>query len=168
MVNFGLLTAEICQRVSGTPANFNTFHVLAALLHAVHDTLVVGVSQTAAINRGRYLYSAGRPSRWALAHILVTGSLARSASRRYLIYSEADFEVFRPAGATRCTDGDEVWHGGGDRISPPSVHRLGYRTPKLKYLLRFDQNVEYERPAVAYPCAIFTKFTEIVPRFRMR
>jgi len=33
--------------------------------------LVVGVSQTAALNRGRRLYSAGRPSRWALAHILV-------------------------------------------------------------------------------------------------
>ena len=30
---------------------------------------------------------------------------------RYLVYSEADFEVFRPAGATRCTDGDEIWHG---------------------------------------------------------
>jgi len=26
----------------------------------------------AALNRGRHLYSAGRPSRWALAHILVT------------------------------------------------------------------------------------------------
>jgi len=39
---------------------------LAALLHG---TLVVGVSQTAAFNRGRHLYSAGRPSRWALAHI---------------------------------------------------------------------------------------------------
>ena len=25
----------------------------------------------AALNRGRHLYSAGRPSRWALAHILV-------------------------------------------------------------------------------------------------
>ena len=37
--------------------------------------------------------------------IFVTGSIARSATRRYLIYSEADFEVFRPAGATRCTDG---------------------------------------------------------------
>jgi len=24
-----------------------------------------------ALNRGRHLYSAGRPSRWALAHILV-------------------------------------------------------------------------------------------------
>jgi len=29
----------------------------------------VGVSQTAALNRVRHLYSAGRPSRWALAHI---------------------------------------------------------------------------------------------------
>jgi len=43
MVNFGLLTAEICWRVWGTPANFNGFHVLAALLHG---TLVVVVSQT--------------------------------------------------------------------------------------------------------------------------
>jgi len=46
--------------------NFNGFRVLAALLHGI---LVVSVSQTAALNRGRHLYSAGRPSRWALAHI---------------------------------------------------------------------------------------------------
>jgi len=72
MVNFGLLTAEICWRVWGTPANFNSFHILAALLHVVQGTLVVGVSQAAALNRGHHLYSAGRPSRWALAHILVT------------------------------------------------------------------------------------------------
>ena len=31
--------------------------------------VVVGVSQTAALNRGRHLCLAGRPSRWALAHI---------------------------------------------------------------------------------------------------
>ena len=43
MVNFGLLTAEICWRVWGNPANFNGFRVLAALLHG---TLVVGVSET--------------------------------------------------------------------------------------------------------------------------
>ena len=43
MVNFGLLMAEICWRVWGTPANFNGFRVLAALLHG---TLVLGVSQT--------------------------------------------------------------------------------------------------------------------------
>jgi len=43
MVNIGLLMAEICWRVWSTPANFNGFHVLSALLHG---TLVVGVSQT--------------------------------------------------------------------------------------------------------------------------
>jgi len=43
MVKFGLLTAEICLRVWGTPANFNGFRVLATLLHG---TLVVDVSQT--------------------------------------------------------------------------------------------------------------------------
>jgi len=32
MVNFGLLTAEICWRVWGTPTNFNGFRVLAALV----------------------------------------------------------------------------------------------------------------------------------------
>jgi len=35
MVNFGLLTAEICWQVWGTPANFNRFRVLAALLHGI-------------------------------------------------------------------------------------------------------------------------------------
>ena len=43
IVNFSLLTAEICWQVWGTPAIFNGFRVLAALLHG---TLVVGVSQT--------------------------------------------------------------------------------------------------------------------------
>jgi len=33
MVNFGLLTAEICWRVWGTPADFNGFRVLAALAY---------------------------------------------------------------------------------------------------------------------------------------
>jgi len=42
-VNFARLTAEIGSGVWGTPANFNGFRVLAALLHG---TLVVGVSQT--------------------------------------------------------------------------------------------------------------------------
>jgi len=41
MVNSGPLMAEIRSGVSGTPANFNGFRVLAALLHG---TLVVGVS----------------------------------------------------------------------------------------------------------------------------
>jgi len=43
MVNIGLLAAEIVSLVWGTPANFNGFYVLAALLHG---TVVVGVTQT--------------------------------------------------------------------------------------------------------------------------
>jgi len=43
MVNFGPLAAEIISLVWGTPANFNGFRVLAALLHG---TPVLGVSQT--------------------------------------------------------------------------------------------------------------------------
>jgi len=42
IVNFGLLPTEIVSLVWGTPANFNGFRVLAALLHG---TPVVGVIQ---------------------------------------------------------------------------------------------------------------------------
>ena len=42
-VNFGPLAAEIVSLVWGTPANFNGFGFLAALLYG---TLGVGVSQT--------------------------------------------------------------------------------------------------------------------------
>jgi len=43
MVNFGSLAAEIDLVVWGTPANFNGFRILAALLHG---SQVLGVSQT--------------------------------------------------------------------------------------------------------------------------
>ena len=43
MVNFGPLAAEIDAVVWDTPANFNGFRVVAALLHG---SQVVGVSQT--------------------------------------------------------------------------------------------------------------------------
>jgi len=43
MVNFGQLAAEIGLPVWGTPANFNGFRVLAALLHG---SQTVRVSQT--------------------------------------------------------------------------------------------------------------------------
>ena len=81
VVNFGPLAAEIVSLVCGTPANFNGFRVLAALLH---DILLVGVSQTAALNRGRYLYSAGRPSRWALVYSSSFG-VVEARALKYLL-----------------------------------------------------------------------------------
>jgi len=89
MVNFGPLAAEIFWRVWGTPANFNRFCVLAALLQGIP---VLGVSQTAALNRGRHLYLAGRPSRWALAHILVYCFFLLPFVFSYSIYLSSSFD----------------------------------------------------------------------------
>ena len=50
---------SLCVQVLYSP-------ILVALLHGIP---VLGVIQTAALNRGRHLYSAGRPSRWTFAHI---------------------------------------------------------------------------------------------------
>ena len=69
MGNFGPLAAEIGSVVWGTPANVNRFRVLAAFC-ARHSSSG-RQPNFAALNRGRHLYSTGRPSRWALAHILV-------------------------------------------------------------------------------------------------
>ena len=41
------------------------------------------------------------------------------------------------------------------QISPQSVQRLGYRSPKTEIFLRFDQNVANRRPAGAYPLRDF-------------
>ena len=63
-----LLLTEFCQVQNSLCFQVLRPPVLAAVLHS---TRVVGVSQTAALSKGRHLYSAGMPSRWALAHILV-------------------------------------------------------------------------------------------------
>ena len=103
---------------------------------------------------------------------LFTGSIARSASRRYLIYSEADFQAFRPAWATRCTDGVKfgMEEGtGGDlhaKFHPHRCNDKGVGPQKLKFLQRLDQNVEYKRPAGAYPLRDFHKICRVCASFQ--
>jgi len=69
LANFGLLTAKICLASLGHPCKFPWLSRLGSVT-ARHSS---SGSQPnfAALNRGRHLYLAGRPSRWALAHILV-------------------------------------------------------------------------------------------------
>jgi len=103
---------------------------------------------------------------------IFTGRIARSASRRYLVYSEADFEVFCPTGVTRCTDGGEIWHGGGDRpllrakFHPHRCNNKDVGPQKLKFLLICDQNVEYKHPAGAYPLCDFHKICRVCTSFQ--
>jgi len=81
MVNFGPRTTEIGSGVWGTLANFNGFRVLAALLHGTSSGREPNF---AALNRGRHLYSSGRPSRWALAHIPVCFCFANATTTSML------------------------------------------------------------------------------------
>jgi len=71
MVNFGPLAAEIVSLVCGTRAcKFQRVSRLGSVT-AQHSS-IGRQPNFAALNRGHHLYSvysAGRPSRWALAHI---------------------------------------------------------------------------------------------------
>ena len=121
MVNFGPLAAEIVSLVWGTPENFNGFLVLAALLHV---TLVLGVSQTAAFNTGRHLYSAGRPSLWALAHVLVLllfYSFNVQSVRDYGRLSTIQFAL--PDEARQCfVESERPVYEFGIAVLPPRFH----------------------------------------------
>jgi len=69
MVNFGLLAAEIVSGVWGHPSYFQRLPHLGSV--TARQSSSERQPNFAALNGGRHLCSAGRPSRWALAHILV-------------------------------------------------------------------------------------------------
>jgi len=69
MSNFSPLAADISWRVWGTSTNFNGF---ASWQHYCTNSSSGRQPNVAALNRVRHLYSAGRPSRWALTDILVS------------------------------------------------------------------------------------------------
>jgi len=65
----------------GHPCKFQRLSRLGSVTARHSSSGLVGVSQTAALNRGRHLYLVGRPSRWALlAHILVSSFFPRLIS----------------------------------------------------------------------------------------
>ena len=70
MVNFGPLMAKIDWRFWGTPSYSSTGISRLGSVTAQHPSIRLQPN-FAAFNRGRHLYSAGRPSRWAMAHIIV-------------------------------------------------------------------------------------------------
>ena len=96
---------------------------------------------------------------------IITGSIARSAKRRYFSYSEADFEVFRPAGAIRGTDGSEIWHGGPPcLISPHQCNDKGIEPKNWNFYWNLIKMWNINAPQGRIPCAIFTEFKDFVVR----
>ena len=85
MVNFGPLTAEIGLGGLGHPCKFQRVSPLGSVT-ARHSSSGRHPN-FAALKTGRHLYSAGRPSRWALAHILVRSSFWGRTSLNWPICS---------------------------------------------------------------------------------
>jgi len=54
----------------------------------------------------------------------------------------------------------------GAKFHPHRRNDKGVGPPKLKFLLRFDQNVEYKRPAVAYSLRDFHKIYRVCTPFQ--
>jgi len=82
-VNFGPITAENCWRVWGTPANFNGFCILAALLHG---NPAVGVSQTLRrwTEGATYIWQGGHHvEHWPTFLVLLLGCTAVLCSAAY-------------------------------------------------------------------------------------
>ena len=74
----------------------------------------------------------------------------------------------------RCTDGGGVKFGIEEgtgpllhaKFHPHRFNDKGVGPPKLIFLLRFDQNVEYKRPAGAYPLRDFHKICSVCTSFQ--
>jgi len=105
------------------------------------------------------LWPNGRPSQLLLRacyYIHVTcqkeflpAALRAAQTCRYLIYSEADFEPLLRA-----------------KFHPYRCNDEGVGPTKLKFLLRFDRNMEYKRPAGAYPLHDFHKICTVCTSFQ--
>ena len=99
---------------------------------------------------------------------LLTGSIARSAKRRlFNLLKRPILRVFN------CTNEGEIWHGEGDWRSPTACqfhphwrNDKGIGRWKLKFLLIFDQNVEYKHPARSYPLRDFHKICRVCTSFQ--
>jgi len=80
---------------------------------------------------------------------------------------------FRPAGATRCTDGVIFGKEEGTegylllaKLHPHQCNDKGVGPQKLKFLLRFDQNLKYKRSAGSYPLRDFHKICRVCTPFQ--
>ena len=105
------------------------------------------------------------------ANFIITGSIASSANLPVFSLLRGRFRGFSPRRGDkmhRCTDGVKFGFGPllQAKFCPNRCNDKGVAPPKLKFLLRFDRNVEYKRPAGAYPLRDFHKICRVCNTFQ--
>jgi len=107
---------------------------------------------------------------------IFTGSIARSAKRRYLSYSyDIYFRFFAPQGKhvapMKVKFGMEKWTSCQVQSSmanvTPSVQHWRYRTPKVTFYWNFAKSRNINAPQGHIPCGILMKFADFVLHFIM-
>jgi len=101
-----------------------------------------------------------------LYFINITGSIARSASRPYSVYLEPILRFFAPQARHVAPMGVKFGMEAHAKFHRQQCNDKGVRPQKLKFLLRFDQNVEYKRPTGAYPLRHFHKICRLCTPFQ--
>ena len=100
-------------------------------------------------------------------YFIFTGRPVRSAAMPVLFCSEVQKWVFRPAGATRCPDKREIWHGEWT-AAPCQILRLsgqkcGKTAPKTVKMSNFGHKFT---PQGRLVCFIFTIFSAFIRVYR--
>ena len=105
-------------------------------------------------------------ARWkALVEFLlsvITGSIARSANLSVFSLLRGRFSGFSQHRGDTLHRWGEICHA---KFHPHRCNDKGVGPPKLKFLLRFDRNLEHKRPARAYPLRDVHKICRVCTSF---
>ena len=95
-------------------------------------------------------------------------ALRAAQACRYLVYSEADLRFFAPRGRHVAPIGVKLGmeEGTDAKFHLHRCNDKGVGPHKLKFLLRFDRNLEHKRPAGAYPLRDFHKICRFCTAFQ--
>jgi len=97
-----------------------------------------------------------------------TGSIAHSANLPVFSLLRGWFWGFSPRRGDMLHrwGWNLAWRRGHAKFHPHRCNDKGVRPPKLKFLLRFDRNLEHKRPAGAYPLHNFHKICRVCTSFQ--
>ena len=125
------------------------------------------------VDRYSYVQSPQKPRHVQQVVYFITGSIARSANLPVFSLLRGRFWDFSPRrGDTLHRWGWNLAWRRGPKVpsstpnsTPNRCNDKGVGPKKLKFLLRFDRNLEYKRPAGAYPLREFHKICRVCTTF---